>query len=122
VENAVLWTAVCVAAFFIVQALFVNVNIYLLDMLNGTDIQGSDGNYERDVTSVGDRKTTDNVGGFGGIVLSTLFELFPPAMGFLTAALIRNKFVLKEALNVTNLFSGIKEMFNSIKQSFKESQ
>jgi hypothetical protein len=122
VSNVVMWTAICAAAFFVVQAVFVNFNIYFIDLLNGTDVSGSNGEYERDLTSVGDRKTQDDIGGFGGGLLSTLFELIPPVMGFLTAAFIRNRFILKEALTIPNLFSGIKEMFLSIKQSFKDSQ
>lgn len=122
VSNAVMWTAVCAAAFFAVQAVFVNFNIYFIDLINGTDVSGTGGDYERDLASIGDRKTQDDIGGFGGAVLSTLFELLPPSMGFLVAAFIRNKFVLKESLTVANLFSGIKDMFLAIKQSFKESQ
>ena len=122
VSNALMWTAACAALFFVVQAIFVNFNVYFIDLLNGTDVNGSTGEYERDLTSVGDRKTQDDIGGFSGALLSTLFELLPPAMGFLAAAFVRNRFVLKEALTIPNLFSGIKEMFSSIKQSFKESQ
>ncbi len=122
VDNVLMWTAICAVTFFAVQALFVNFNVYFIDLLNGTDVNGSNGEYERDLASVGDRKTQDDIGGFGGAFLSTLFELLPPAVGFLAAAFVRNKFVLKEALTIPNLFSGLKEMFASIKQSFKESQ
>jgi len=39
----------------------------------------------------------------------------------LAVALIRCQFILKQALTPANLFSGIKELFVSIKNSFKTS-
>lgn len=113
-EGAVLWVAGCAVAFFVVQMVFVELNIMIIDGLQGTDISGD---YDREITSVGDRQTNEK--GSGGMFLSVLFELLPPTAGFITVAFIRTKFILKEALNVQNLFSGIKEMFVSIANSFK---
>jgi hypothetical protein len=41
--------------------------------------------------------------------------------GFLSVSVIRSLFIMKEALTPANLFSGVKEMFESIKNSFKTS-
>jgi hypothetical protein len=51
--------------------------------------------------------------------MPVIFELLPPTAGVLAVAFIRTRFILKEALTPANLFSGIKEMFVSIKNSFK---
>jgi len=66
--------------------------------------------------------TEKNEGGFqgaGGYLLSVFLELMPPLAGVLAVAFVRLKFVTKETFSVGNLFSGIKEMFTSIGQSFK---
>jgi hypothetical protein len=46
----------------------------------------------------------------------------PPIAGFMAVAVVRNKFVLKEEFNLANLFSGLKELFQGIKQSFKTTE
>ena len=113
-ENAVLWVAACAAVFFGVQFLLVDVNIYIMEALK-QDPEG----YARDLTSVGDRKNEGGFQGFGGVMLSLFFELFPPIAGFLAVAVLKTLVILKQPLNVQNLFGGIKEMFISIKNSFK---
>jgi hypothetical protein len=45
----------------------------------------------------------------------------PSIVGVLAAALIRVKFITKEPITIGNLFGDVKEMFQSIKQSFKTS-
>lgn len=116
-SNLLMWVAGCAAIFLAVQFMSYNLNIMILDAFDGKDISDQ---YERDLTSVGDRKTQEDDAS-GGSFLPYLFELLPPSLGFLTIAFIRNRFILKEALNVANLFSGIKDMFMSIKNSFKTS-
>ncbi len=113
--NGLFWIAGCVAVFFAVQWLLVQLNIIIIDSYQGDDIGG---NYDRDLASIGDRNTT-NEKGTGGVFLNVLYELLPPFGGFLAVAFIRTKFILNEALTITNLFSGIKELFISIKDSFK---
>jgi hypothetical protein len=59
---------------------------------------------------------------FGGVLESLYFELMPPFAGFLAVALIRTKFIMKEKLSVANLFSGLGDMFQGIKNSFKTTE
>ncbi|WP_198243757.1 hypothetical protein [methane-oxidizing endosymbiont of Gigantopelta aegis] len=112
--NGLFWVAGCAALFFAVQWLLVQLNIIIIDTYQGDDIGG---NYDRDLTSIGDRMTNEQ--GTGGTFMNVVFELLPPFGAFLVVALIRTKFIMQEAITVANLFSGIKEMFISIKNSFK---
>ncbi|MGJ0492063.1 hypothetical protein [Methylobacter sp.] len=119
VNNVLIWVAICAVAFFVVQTLLVQFNIYILESIRGGE---ADTGYERDLLSVGDRKNEGGFQGAVGVLLSIFFELMPPVAGFLAVAVIRNKFVLKEEFTLANLFSGIKEMFQGIKQSFKTTE
>jgi len=119
VNNVLMWVGICAVAFFVVQMLLVQFNIYILESIRGGE---ADTGYERDLLSIGDRKNEGGFQGAGGVLLSIFFELMPPIAGFLAVAVIRNKFVLKEEFNLSNLFSGIKEMFQGIKQSFKTTE
>lgn len=110
-----MWVAGCAIVYLVIQVLFYNVNIMIIDALEGKDVGGE---YDRELTSVGDRKTQE---GAGGWFMPVIFELLPPIAGFLAVAFIRTQFILKEALTPANLFSGVKEMFESIKNSFKTS-
>ena len=119
VDNVLMWVAIGSVVFFVVQTLLVQANVYILESVRGGE---ADVNYERDLTSIGDRK---NVGGFqgaSGFFLSVFFELMPPIVGFLVAAVVRLKFVTKESFSLANLFSGLKDMFIGIKESFKNPQ
>jgi len=113
--NVLMWVAALSILFFIVEFISQVFCIEIIDALGGQDIGDS---YDRDLTSVGDRRTQENVGGF---FVNSLCELFPSIAGVLAVAVVRTLVVLKEALTPANLFSGIKEMFISIKDSFKTS-
>jgi hypothetical protein len=123
--NVFMWVGITGAVFLASQVLLIDVNVYLLEMFRGGE---GDSSYERDLTSVGDRK---NEGGFqsgGGIFLSLFLELMPPIVGFLIVAVVRAQFMLKSGLSVATLFSGITEMFangvksivDTIKQGIKK--
>jgi len=115
--NVLFWAAGGAILFFVVQLLFYNVNIMLIDIFDGNDIGGD---YDRDLTSINDRKDGGIAeGGFLSTLLGIIFELFPLFMGWLSVAFIRTRVMLKQALNFSNLVGGIKEMFISIKNSFK---
>jgi len=116
INNPLLWVGVAAGVFFVVQMLLVQGNVYILEALRGGS---GDANYERDLLSVGDRKNEGGFQGAGGYLLSVFLELMPPLAGVLAVAFVRLKFVTKETFSVGNLFSGIKEMFTSIGQSFK---
>ncbi len=116
VNNTIIWVMICAGVFVASQVILIYTSVYLLEAFRGG---GGDEGYERDLMSIGDRK---NVGGFQGSkgsFLSVFMELMPPVVGFLLVAVIRTKFVLKESLTKTNLFSGFGDMFRSIKDSFK---
>ncbi|MGR9046241.1 MAG: hypothetical protein ACU83N_13160 [Gammaproteobacteria bacterium] len=117
VDKVLFWVVVCAAVFLTVQFLAVQMNIYLLESLKG-DI-GSD--YERSIASIGDRKNQSGFQGFFGALLSVFLELMPPALGVLAVAFVKTKFILKQELKLANLFSGMKETFLAIKESFKTS-
>lgn len=112
-SNVLIWVAVCAVAFFAVEFVAQIFCIEIIDALGGKDIGDS---YDRDLTSVGDRRTQENAGGF---FVNSLCELFPSLAGVLAVAVIRTLVIMREALTPANLFSGIKEMFVSIKDSFK---
>jgi hypothetical protein len=119
IDNVLMWVAIGVVTFFVVQTLLVQANVYILEAVRGGE---ADANYERDLTSIGDRKNVGGFQGIGGSLLSIFFELMPPAVGFLAAAFVRLKFIVKESFSVGNLFGGLKDMFVSIKESFKNPQ
>jgi hypothetical protein len=119
VDNVLMWVVIGAVVFFVVQTLLVQANVYILEAVRGGE---ADANYERDLTSIGDRKNVGGFQGIGGSLLSIFFELMPPIVGFIAAAVVRLKFVTKESFSVGNLFSGIKEMFLGIKESFKNPQ
>ena len=122
--NVLFWTAGAAVLFIVVQVLFYNINIFIIDGYS-TDV-GSE--YDRDLTDIGDRVTSS--GGSGGIqegffgtVLVILFEIMPLFMGWLSVAIMRTKFLLKEdPKKIGNLVSGIKEVFTAIIKSFKTSE
>lgn len=115
-DKILMWVAISAGVFFAVQMLLVQANVYILESIRGSEGGGS---YERDLLSVGDRKNEGGFQGAGGFLLSVFFELMPPIAGFLAVAVMRLKFITKESFNIANLFSGIKDMFKSVAQSFK---
>jgi hypothetical protein len=69
-----------------------------------------------------DRQDKERYSGFSGALKALYFELFPCILSFLLIAFLRLKFITKEQFAVSTLFGGLKEMFQSIKQSFKSPQ
>lgn len=115
--HALYWTAGAAVLFFVVQMLFYNVNIMIIDGLGGTDIGDE---YDRDLISINERKGEGGIqDGFFGGVLGVLFELLPLFMAWLSIAVVRTQYMLKKNINVANLVSGISATFLSIKNSFK---
>lgn len=126
VSNPIMWVGIAGAVFLASQVFLIDANVYLLEAFRGGE---GDASYERDLTSVGDRK---NEGGFqsgGGVLLSVFFELMPPIVGLLIVALLRVKFITKEAISATTLFGGAKELIvggvknilDTLKQGVKKS-
>ena len=115
--KVIYWTAGAALLFLVVQYLFIQLNIVIIDGY-GSDV-GAD--YDRDLSDIGDRVTSGGgiQEGFFGTILGVLFEILPPFMGWLSVAFVRTKYMLKQDLNLKNLVSGITDMFVSIKNSFK---
>jgi len=115
--KVIYWTAGAALLFLVVQYLFVQLNIIIIDGY-GSDVGGE---YDRDLTDIGARNTSGGgiQEGFFGTILGILFEILPLFMGCLSVALIRTKYLLKQEINLANLISGIGDMFIGIKNSFK---
>jgi hypothetical protein len=113
-SNVLMWVTIGAIGFFALQWLLVNVNIYILE-----SFRASEGGAGYEAVQGADRKNQGDFLGFAGILKSLYLELSPSIIGFVAIAFIRLKFITKESLSVTNLFGGLKEMFLSIKQSFK---
>jgi hypothetical protein len=114
VSNVMMWVAIGAVGFFVIHLLLVNVNIYILESL-----RASEGGAAYEAVQGADRKNAGDFLGFSGILKSLYFELSPSIIGFLAISVVRLKFLTKESLSAANLFSGIKDIFISIKQSFK---
>ena len=125
ISNVIVWVGGCMAVFLASQVLLIDANVYFLELFRGGE---GDANYERDLTSIGDRK---NEGGFqsgGGVLVSLFMELMPPIVGLTIIGLIRLKFIVKERIALTTLFGGIREIVsggvnsvvNSLKQGIKK--
>lgn len=116
--NVLMWVAACAVVFFATEFVTQIFCIEIIDALGGKDIGDVNANYDRDLTSVSDRRTQENPGGF---FINSLCELLPSVAGVMAVAAIRTLVVLREAPTPANLFSGIKEMLISIRDSFKTS-
>lgn len=116
VNNGVVWVMICAAAYLASQFILIGAANYLIESMRAS--QGGEG-YKPDPLSVGYRQNESGFQGSKGTFASVFFELFPPIAGFFLVAFIRTKLVLKESLTKANLFSGIGDMFRSIKESFK---
>lgn len=118
IGNMLTWTAGAVVLFIFVQLLFYNINIFIIDVFSN-DVGGE---YDRDLTDIGARVTSSGGSiqeGFFGSIIGILFEIMPLFMGWLSVACIRTKYMLKQELKISNLVSGITDVFVAIKNSFK---
>jgi hypothetical protein len=114
VSNVLMWVAIGAVGFFVLQLLLVNVNIYILE-----SFRASEGGAGYEAIQGADRKNEGDFLGFAGILKSLYLEISPSLVGFMAIAFVRLKFITKESISVANLFGGIKDIFQSIKQSFK---
>ena len=114
VSNVLMWVAIGAVGFFVLQLLLVNLNIYILE-----SFRASEGGAGYEAIQGADRKNEGDFLGFAGILKSLYLEVSPSVVGFIAIAFARLKFMTKESFSVGNLFSGLKEMFLNIKQSFK---
>ncbi len=113
-ENVLMWVGICTAAFFVIQFALEYVNISILEAFRSSE--GGSG-YE-DLKGM-DRKNECDFLGFSGVLKSLYLELMPSIVSFLAVAVIRVKFITKEAFAVGTIFGGLRELFDSVIKSFK---
>ena len=114
VGNVLMWVAIGAIGFFALVWVLQSVNIYILESL-----RASEGGAGYEAIQGADRKDPGDFLGFAGVLKSLYFELSPSIISFVAIAFVRLKFITKENFSVANLFGGLKEMFQSMKQSFK---
>ncbi|UOA08107.1 hypothetical protein [Methylobacter sp. S3L5C] len=117
VSNVLMWVAIGAVGFFVLNMVLVNLNIYILE-----SFRASEGGANYESLQGADRKNEGDFLGFIGVLKSLYLEMSPSIVGFLALAVVRLKLITKENFSVTNLFSGLKEMFQNIKKSFKTPQ
>jgi hypothetical protein len=117
VSNVLMWVAIGAIGFFALVSILQFVNIHILE-----SFRASEGGANYEALQGADRKNAGDFLGFSGYLKSLYEELSPSIVGFLAIAVVRLKFITKESFSVANLFGGLKEMFQSIKQSFKAPQ
>jgi len=115
-SNVMMWVAGGAVAFFVMVFLFQYININILE-----SFRASEGGSAYEALQGADRKNEGDFTGFTGVLKSLYEELSPSIISFVCIAFLRLKFITKESFSVTNLFGGLKAMFQSIKQSFKTS-
>ena len=113
-SNVLMWVAIGAIGFFALVWVFQSININILE-----SFRASEGGPGYEALQGADRKNAGDFLGFSGYLKSLYEELSPSIVGFLAIAVVRLKFITKESFSVANLFGGIKEMFQSIKHSFK---
>ncbi len=117
--NALYWVAGSFVLFLVVQFLMINLNGIIIETFD-TDI----GSEYDDAGGLNARDNSDSAGlqsGTAGSLIGITFELLTWIAPFFVVAIIRQLYMLKQSFSFLGLFSGLKEMFVSIKNSFKTS-
>ncbi len=114
--NVMMWVAGGAIGFFVMVFIFQYININILE-----SFRASEGGSAYEALQGADRKNEGDFTGFAGVLKSLYEELSPSILSFAAIAFLRLKFITKESFSVGHLFGGLKEMFQSIKQSFKTS-
>jgi len=113
-SNVIMWTAGAAVAFYVLQFLLQYINISILE-----SVRSGEGGAAYEAVNGADRKNEGDFEGFSGILKSVYLELSPSILSFVAIAFLRLKYITKAEFSVANLFSGLKEMFQGIKESFK---
>jgi len=117
--NALYWVLGGFVLFMSLQIVMIYLNILIIETFDG-DVSAE---YDS-AGGLNSRDNSDTAGiqsGAGGTFVGILFELLPFIVPFFAVAAARQMFMLKKAFNFMGLFDGLKEMFISIKNSFKTS-
>ena len=113
-DNVMMWVAGGAVLFFIMVFLLQYININILE-----SFRASEGGSAYEAIQGADRKNAGDFLGFSGYLKSLYEELSPSIVSFVIIAFLRLKLITKESFSVANLFGGLKDMFQNIKQSFK---
>ena len=113
-DNVMIWVAGGAVLFFFMVFILQYININILE-----SFRASEGGSAYEAVQGADRKNQGDFTGFAGILKSLYEELSPSIISFVIIAFLRLKLITKESFSVANLFGGLKEMFQNIKQSFK---
>lgn len=115
--NALYWVA---GSFF----LFLGVQLAMI-YFNAFIIESFDGDVSEEYDTAGGLNARDNSdtaglqSGSGGTFIGIIFELLPYVVPFFAVAVVRQLVMLKQSFSFMGLFDGLKDMFISIKNSFK---
>jgi hypothetical protein len=115
-NNVMILVAGGAVLFFMMVFLFQYININILE-----SFRASEGGIAYEAVQGADRKNEGDFTGFAGVLKSLYEELSPSVFSFVIIGFLRLKFITKEAFAIGNLFGGLNEMFQSIKESFKTS-
>lgn len=122
--NALYWVAGSFIVFLVAQFLVINLNGLIIEIFD-SDSGANDNSAYEDFGGLNARDNIDNAGlqsGAGGTVIGVIFELLTWILPFFVVAIIRQLWMLKQSFSFFGLFSGLKEMFVSIKNSFKTTE
>ena len=117
--NALFWVLGGFVLFMSLQIMMIYLNVMVIETFDrdiSADYDNAGGLNARDNSDSGGLHT-----GTGGTLIGILFEILPFIVPFFAVAVARQMFMLKQAFNFMGLFDGIKEVFISIKNSFKTS-
>lgn len=117
--NVFYWVAGSFVVFLLAQFLAIQFNGMIIEMFD------TDTTAEYDTAGgLKARDNSDTAGlqsGTGGSLIGVIFELLTWILPFFVVAILRQLIMLKQSFSLMGLFDGLKEMFISIKNSFKTS-
>lgn len=117
--NTFYWVVGSVVVFMLLKAIMIYFNAMIIEIFDG------DVSLEYDnAGGLNRRDNSDTAGlqsGSGGTLIGILFELSPAIIPFFGVAVLRLLVMLKQPFGFLALFSGIKETFVAISNSFKTS-
>ena len=115
--NTLFWVAGSAAVFLALQVVMIYFNATIIEIFDG-DVSAA---YDS-AGGLNSRDNSDSAGlqsGPGGTIIGIAFELLPLLVPFFAIAVIRLKLMLKQPFSFMGLFSGIKDVFTGIINSFK---
>lgn len=115
--KALYWVAGSVVLYLALQTMMIYFNVMIIELFDSdlsSEYDNAGGLNARDDSDTAGLQT-----GPGGTFIGIIFELIPFIVPFFVIAAIRLMLMLKQPFSFMALFGGIKEMFISIKNSFK---